>query len=144
MPAGDRAKIRGKIAHDLLDDGAAHPVFGGGGKAPHNRRFPPGNGLAPGQGIAGRLGEALRKFGNGAGPEGQQRIGRIGGVALEIAAQGSGGSGHCQGIIGKGEVVEANGGIAGMAQFLGDGARPVRNVPKRPAGPHRKSCAGAS
>ena len=48
-----------------------------------------GNGLRPGQCIAGGLGKALRKFRNGAGPKGDQRIGRVRGVALEIAAQGS-------------------------------------------------------
>ena len=86
---GDFGGIDREIAHQALDDLGAHAVFRRRGEAAGDRAFVAVDLLRPFQRVARRLHEALRELADGRGAEGQQRVGDVRRVALEIAAHGA-------------------------------------------------------
>ena len=77
--------------------------------------------------VAGEIGrvlhEALRQLADGRGAQPDQRVGVVGGVALEIAAQPLLARGHGERVVGQREMVEADRLIAEAAKRLGGDLR---------------------
>lgn len=74
--------------------------------------------IGPGQCVTRCLGEALRKFGNGAGPKRNQRIRRVIRIALKITAKFTGAGSGGERVVRQGEMIKSDGRVARVFEFF--------------------------
>ena len=112
MGEGDRTEINREVAHQPFDHLRPQPIIGGKGHTAHHRQRAGLDRPPPGAGIRRILHEALRQPADGRYAEPEQRIGRIRGVALEVAAKRPVGQRQGHRVVGTGEMIKPDRHIA--------------------------------